>query len=154
MQKEELVYLLSLPSIQMDLINCTSLCLIYTIRETCLFVEVIIYGDRYYHLPNFLFNMCRRRNLSICWANHICRWIWSSVKLIGCSIQMDEIICTCIFIEFISVQMDTFICTYTSLVINYMLMDMVMCISKMLVYADGWSLIHLYIGFLNLFADG
>ena len=133
---------------------------------TCIY-NIFIYADGYDHLQNLLVWLCRWIKscllwlmlslclyLSICWANHICRWIWSSVKLIGCSIQMDEIICTCIYIEFISVQMDTFICTYTSLVLNYMLMDMVICTSKMLVYADGWSLMHLYIGFPNLFADG
>ena len=138
----------------MDIFICTTFLKIYAEGRTSLFVELIIFADGYDHLHNLLFNLCRRKNLFICWANLICRWIWSSVKLIGCSLQMDEIICTCIYIEFISVQMDTFICTYTSLVLNYMLMDMVICTSKMLVYADGWSLMHLYIGFLNLFADG
>ena len=104
---------------QMDIFICETFLKIYTEGGTSLFVELIIFADGYDHLHNFLFNLWRRWNLSICWANHICRWIWSSVKLIGCSIQMDEIICTCIYVEFISVQMDTFICTYTSLVLNY-----------------------------------
>ena len=102
---------------------------IYAEEVTCIFVELIIYADGYDHLHNFLFNLCRRKTLFICFAIHKCRWIWSSVKLIGCSLHMYEIICTCIYDELISVQMDKFLCNYTCLVLIYMQMDVVICTS-------------------------